>query len=425
MKRSPLPLLSLALAAIASAQWTDVKKLGPGGESYVSTDGKGAVYATSHQPCKLYVSKDFGKTFESNFDLPDAFCDVTSTVGPDGQLYVIYIKPNVAGMQVAKLSSDGKLVEKAGSLAGPFDREWIVVNPVTGEVGFNYSNGYIGGPKSKGIFYAASSDQGKTFKEISRVDKEPEGSYPVDPYLTIGTGGRIYAGWATSTDYNRIDKYMVATSDDGGKTWANHTEMGTTHAGFGDTQERWMLGSIQAVGKDTAMMVYQDYLSLKVDGEEVKPLLAFYRITTDGGKTWSSAKPCLSAKEIDASMRSFLKANGKSGIVGTYCQTLPWICADPKGRVHLAFVDNRGGSQQLGTRKVGVWQVRFSTWTSGSGFSPSERVSHDWVSVRPPLDFLGCCSDGTNAWITWTENPEHVTGWDFTGDLYIGHKELK
>jgi hypothetical protein len=426
MQRSLFVPLALAISLSAFAQWADVQKLGPGGEAYVSTDGKGSVYATSHQPGQLFISHDFGKTFGTRLDLPECMCDVCSTVAANGKLYVIYIRPNVSGMQVATLGRDGNTIEKAGSLAGPFDREWIVVHPVTGEIGFNYSNGYIGGPKSKGVFYAASSDEGKTFKEIARIDKEEAGSYPVDPYLTIGTGGRIYAAWATSRDYDTIEKYKVATSDDGGRTWANHTEVGTTHPAFGETQERWMLGSIAAVGKDTAMVVYQDYVNLNVDGVEMRPLLAFYRVTTDGGKTWSSAKTCLAPKEIDQAMRGFIAAGGKNAIVGKYCQTLPWICSDSRGMIHMAFVDNRSGVKAVGDKKIGLWQVRFATWNgTGPSFGPSERLSHDWPAVRPPLDFVGCCSDGANAWVIWTENPEKVQGWDFTGDLYIARKTLR
>ena len=353
-------------------------------------------------------------------------CDVCSTVGPDGKLYVIYIRPNVSGMQVMTSGDQGKSIDKGGSLMGPYDREWIVVHPVTKEVGFDYSDGYIGGPKSKGVFYAASSDEGKTFKTVTRIDKELPGNYPVDPYLTIGTTGRIYAGWATSRDYNLIDKFKLATSDDGGKTWVNHTEIGTVHAGYGDTQERWMLGSIAAAGPDTAMMVYEDYVAINVDGQDVKPLVVFYRVTTDGGKTWSSPRTCLSPKEIEQSIHEFLQGGGPSAIVKNYCQTLPWVCSDPKGRIHMAFVDNRSGAVTDNGKRVSEWQVRFSTWNDPkSGFGPSERVSQDWAAGRPPLDFVGCCSDGSNAWISWTENPGHSQGWDFSGEFYIAHKELK
>ncbi len=416
-----------ALTCSAFPQWADIQKIGPGGETFVSTDAKGSVYATSHNPSRLYVSHDFGKTYTPGVDLPDSFCDVCSTVGPDGKLYVIYIKPGVSGMQVAMLSDDGKSIVKGGSLSGPYDREWIIVNPKTKEIGFNYSDGYIGGKRSESVFYAASSDGGKTFKKVSRIDKEPSGSYPVDPYLTVGTGGRIYAGWATSSEdskYDKIDHFMVATSDDGGKTWGNHTDIDMTHAGFGDTQERWMLGSLVASGKDTAIYVYEDYVSLEVDGQEVRPHLLFYRITTDGGKTWSLAKTCLSAKEIETSIHQFLQADGTAGVTPIYNQTLPWICADPQGHVHMAFVDNRSGTTTANGKKVGQWQVRLTNWDPKTGFDASERVSHDWAAGRPPLDFIGCCSDGANIWVTWTENPRNIGGWDFTGDFYIGHKAL-
>lgn len=414
-------LAALSALSLAHAQWTDVKQLGKGGEAYVSTDGKGNVYATSHEPGRLYVSHDFGQTFGIVHDLPDCMCDVTSTVGPDGKLYVIYIRPGVSGMQVMMSGDQGKTIDKGGVLNGPFDREWIVAHPKTGEIGYDYSEGYIGGPKSKGIFYARSTDGGKTFATLTRIDKEAEGHYPVDPYLTIGSEGRIYAAWATSSDYNKIDNYKFAASDDGGKTWTSHTEIGATHPGYGDTQERWMLGSIAASGPDTVMMVYEDYLSLSVDGKEMRPLLAFYRVSRDGGKTWASAKPCLSPKEITEAMRAYRVGGGDAK--GPYIQTLPWLAADGKGGIHLAFVDNRAGGKADKGKTLGLWQVRFASWTPDGGFGASEAVSKAWPASRPPLDFLGCCADGENAWVIWTQNPDAAGGWDFSGDLYIARKK--
>jgi hypothetical protein len=418
-----LALFSLLLTP-AFGQWTDIKKLGEGGESYVSTDGKGNVYATSHFPCKLYVSNDSGKSYGISHDLPNSFCDVTSTVGPDGKLYVSYIVPGVKGLQVTTSIDQGKTIQKGGLHPGDFDREWIVVHPTTGEVGMNYSDGYIGGPKSKGVFYAGSTDGGASFKQISRIDNEPSGSYPVDPYLTIGAGGRIYAAWAASTDYDHIDKYAFAASEDGGKTWINHTEIAKTHKLLGDTQERWMLGSIVAVGNDTVMAVYQDYATFNVDGEEVHPLLAYYRVSNDGGKTWSASKPCLQPKEITDAIRLFLKTRVKSSTVANYMQTLPWVSSDGKGRVHFVFEDNRTGQRKVGNKPVGLWHVRYATW-DGTKFGTSERVSHDWAAERPPLDFIGCCSDSKNVWVIWTENPEKAAGWDFSGELFIGRKPLR
>ena len=424
MKRLAFLLLA-AFPAASFAQWDDVKKLGTGGEAYVSTDGKGHVYATSHQPAKLYVSSDFGKTFSVTHDLPDAFCDVTSAVGPDGRLYVIYIQPNVKGMKVMLSSDNGQSIQSGGVLAGSFDREWIIVNPVTGNVGYNYSDGYIGGPPSKGVFYAASKDQGKTFRTLTRIDKEPEGSLPVDPYLAVGTGGRIYAAWATTRDQNTIDSYKFASSDDGGATWANHTTIARTNAIDGDTQERWMLGSLVAVGKDTVMAVYQDYGSVEVDGRTLKPLLAFYRLSTDGGKTWSDPKTCQSDAETKRAMRSFFSTASTDSSVARYVQTLPWVASDPSGRVHMAFVDNRAGQKEISNSRYGLWQVRYSSWATGAAsFTESEQVSGTWVAERPPLDFIGIAADAENAWVIWTQNPERLGGWDFSGDLFIGHKKL-
>lgn len=425
MRRTAVFASFCLLSVSALAQWQDVKQMGDGGETFVSTDGKGNVYATSHIPCKLYVSNDYGKTFHVNHDLPDGFCDVNSAVGPDGKLYVVYLIPGPKGVQVVTSADKGKTISKAGRIDGPYDREWIVVNPVTNEVGYNYSDGYIGGPKSKGVFYASSNDGARSFKTISRIDKEPEGSYPVDPYLAVGTGGRLYAAWACSYDYDKIDKYMFASSDDGGKSWKNHTTIGTTHPDLGDTQERWMLGSLVAVGKDTVMAIYEDYTTLEVDGEEERPLLAFTRISNDGGKTWSEARPSTPKAELESAIRSFRSTRARNSTVSNYTQTLPWVSADPKGRIHMAFEDNRSGQKNVGDKRVGLWHVRYAMWTADKGFGLSERVSHDWACWRPPLDFIGCCSDGDNVWITWTENPNKTDGWDFSGGFFIGKKVLK
>ena len=415
-----------ALSCLSQAQWSDVKNLGTGGESYVSVDGKGNVYATCHNPSKLFVSHDFGATFETGLDLPDSFCDVTSTVGPDGKLYVVYLKPGVKGIQVVTSSDTGKTIAKAGSHDGPYDREWIVVHPKTGEVGFDYSDGYIGGPKSKGVYYAASKDGGMSFERISRIDREPEGSYAVDPYLTVGSEGRLYAAWAYSTDYDHIAGYRCAASEDGGKTWSIPFTLATAHAEFGDTQERWMLGSILAIGPDTVMGIYQDYAVLDVDGQEMRPLLAYYRLSKDGGKTWSKAKACLSANEITSAMKSFnAKGRDLRSTVPNYMQTLPWVAADPKGRVHMAFVDNRVGQTFVSGKTVGQWHVRLATWDPAKdAFGTSEAVSHTWAAERPPLDFIGCAADAKNVYVTWTENPNKVGGWDFTGNFFFARKSM-
>ncbi len=416
---------ALAAAAQGAAPWSDVQRLGTGGEAFLSTDGKGAVYATCHLPCKLFVSHDHGKTFQISHNLPESFCDVNTAVGPDGKLYVVYIKPGVKGLQVMLSPDRGATLYRGGALDGPYDREWIVVDPVTGHIGYNFSDGYIGGPKSKGIYFAASTDKGQSFRKLSRIDREPEGSYAVDPYLAVGAGGRLYSAWAVSTDYNRIDGYKFAASDDGGKSWKHHAELAMTHHELGDTQERWMLGALVAIGKDSVMAIYQDYGSIDVDGRTEQPLLAYFRISADGGKTWSPARTCFQTAEIEAAIRSFRVSASRSSSVSNYVQTLPWASADPHGRVHVALVDNRSGQKNIGDKRVGWWQVRFATWASGgAGFGTSERVSADWAAERPPLDFIGLCADADYAWVIWTQNPDKVSGMDFTGDLYVGRKTL-
>ena len=68
--RLSLLIPALALTAAANAQWADVKQIGRGGESTVASDGEGNVYITCHLPSSLYVSRDWGATFNRTIQFP-------------------------------------------------------------------------------------------------------------------------------------------------------------------------------------------------------------------------------------------------------------------------------------------------------------------------------------------------------------------
>lgn len=421
---TPFLIASAALVAPVSAQWKDRVSLGQGGEAKVATDDKGNVYATCHQPCKFYVSHDWGASFGEPKLLENAMCDMDVYAWPDGRVNVVHIKNGVSGMQPWYSTDFGKTLFPGKGIDGPLDREWLAVNPVNGEVYFNYSHGYIGGPKSTGIFLAASTDGGKTFvPRGGRVDREKEGSYPVDPYLSNSSDGKIYAMWANSADFNTIDNFRFAVSTDGGKTFANHQTIAEFSKKLGDTQERWMLGCMVATGRNTVVAFYPDYEEITVDGKTTHPMLTHYKVSIDGGKTFGPGRTVLSTQEIEASIRSFEAAKKADG--GIYIETMPWACADPSGRIHIAFQDNRVGNAAAADGILTKWHVRFATCSDlNKGFGESERVSDDVICKRPPLDFLSCAADSKRAYVIWTETPNNKGDWSFSGDLYVARKVL-
>jgi hypothetical protein len=415
----------ITLATQAQGQWKDRRFLGAGGESNIATDAKGNVYVTAHQPCKVFVSHDWGATFPTQHEFPDAYCDMNVITWPNGNVNVAFIRQNLAGLGVYLSNDKGATFEKGSALDGPLDREWMAPNLVNNELYMDYSHGFIGGPKSTGVFLAASTDQGKTFTERSRVDAEPDGDYPVDPYLQTSSDGRIYAMWSTSKDYNLIDKFDFSYSTDNGKTFQGHRFIGALHKTRGDCQERWVLGCISATGPKTVLAVYPDYAEMTYHGKPYHPLLLYYRMSTDGGETFTSPQPITPKEELDANIKNFEEHKRGETNYPYYIQTLPWTCVDPSGRFYIAYEDNREGQSVLNDANLDVWQVRFASLAKpDEHFSVSERVSDNTTSKRPPLDFLSCAADGKNAYVAWTQVPNTNTDWAFSGDLYIGHRPI-
>lgn len=413
------------IATVASAQWADVRPLGNGGETFVSSDGKGNVYATCHLPAKLLVSRDWGDTWTTKMSFNDACCDLVVIALPTGVVNVIYLIQSVQGITGWYSTDSGQTFAKTTSLSGPLDREWFGTNPLNGHVYMDYSKGYIGGPRSTGIFCAVSTDNGKTFVERSKVDNEGPNDEAVDPYLAVGTTGRIYAMWATSSDRNTIDRFRLAVSNDGGQTFTDHKTLANIHKSWGDTQERWMLGSIVAVGPDTVYAFYQDYAEVVVGGVTYHPLLVHYTVSKDGGVTFSAPATVTPLAEVQAAISNYVANKLGDANFPYYIQTLPWACMDAMGRIHVAWQDNRSGQGKINNTPYNKWHVRYTYLPTGSSsFRSSERVSNDVLMKRPPLDFLGCAADNRYFYVLWVETPNSTGDWNFTGNMYLARRKF-
>ncbi len=418
--------VAFLIPVFASAQWSDVRQIGTGGEAFVATDGKGNVYVTSHQPAQLLVSRDYGDSFGDPFKFRNALGDLHVIAWGEGRVAVSYMYGSAEGLKTWFSTDSAKNLTEGQAYPGPYDREWLAVNPKSNEVYLNYSDGYIGGEKSKGVYLASSSDNGENFKRRSRIDQEATGSYAVDPYLTCTPSGRLYAAWAASKDYDTIDAYRFAMSDDGGKTWARRQTIADTHKTLGDTQERWMLGGILSVGEDTVIVYYQDYAEIEFMGRKFRPLLTWYRRSDDAGATFGEPQTLTPRSEIEKALRAYETNRKADRNYPLYMQTLPWMCAGPDGGVYAVFQDNRGGQSWYDGEPLNVWAVRSSTLAKGAGgFAESEKVSGDTIARRPPLDFMCCAADEMRLYVVWTESSNPKGEWEFSGKLMFGRKKLK
>src|SRR5438132_13031575 len=102
---------------------------------------------------------------------------------PDGHVNVVYGRAQIDGLGTWFSTDFAKTLTRGTDVMGPLDREWLAADPASGKLFMDYSNGYIGGPKSKGVFLVTSVDNGSTFSDAIWVDEEPAGSYALDPYI--------------------------------------------------------------------------------------------------------------------------------------------------------------------------------------------------------------------------------------------------
>ena len=431
--RSLISLVVLGALQAASAQWTDVHLVAErGGESTIASDGVGNVYITAHGPGVLYKSSDWGEKFAKIKDFPEAQCDLCVAPRPDGHVNTAYLRNGISGIGSWFSSDFAANNEEGQPVKGGLDREWMAVDPKSGRLFMDFSDGYIGGPNSKGVFLVTSDDNGKTYSDRIRVDQEPDKSYPVDPYIAYGQNGRLYCMWQVTTDSNTIDSFRVAFSTDQGKTFSAPVTVATFPKNVGgkavDTQERWILGSLLAVGKDGVVVDYPGYEVVNVDGKSSTVFVRHYTISTDGGKTFSAGHITMSPNELQEAVRDFRRNGGENVAYPYYIQNLPWLAADAKNHVHLVFTDNRDGASSTKDKDTPLanWRVRHIQMDHfAKGFGKSETVSEDYAARRPPMDFISCSADSKYVYASWTEIPGNTHDWVFSGNLWAGRKPLK
>lgn len=415
---SKLILASLVFcSATAHGQWDDIHKISRGGEPTITTDMKGTVYVTTHQPTQVLVSRDWGATFTKIVDFPESLGDMVGLPLDDkGTILATFMPPKINGM-LTRLSKDyGKTWEKGeGVMDRPLDREWPVKAP-DGSVYMIFSDGYIGGPASKGVYLVKSTDQGLTWKQVSRIDKEPAGMGAVDPHMAISTTGRIYAYWAVTPDRDTLSAHRVAISDDGGKTWSHYQTLDTTDAKLGDVQERWMLGGVACYGAKEVGFFFVRYRKL----DDQAFLETCYRLSHDGGLTFGEPIPVSTDEELRKTLenrKAMLLGKGPNDIL---IQSVPWACYDTKGKFHIVYYENSDGQKDVGGTNLDLWHLRHKV-----DGSPSERVANDFAAVRPPMDFISCVADEKYLYVVWVETPDMKRDWQFSGDLWVGRKALK
>lgn len=402
-----------------------VTKLGRGGEPFVSSDDRGTVYFSSHLPTQVFVSRDWGSTVKLSRDFKDSLGDMVVQALPNGAVTVSYMTGYDKGMKT-QFSTDYGASFKAGNAPSgrPLDREWMVYDAKRDLLYMIYSDGYIGGPPSKGVFLSVSNDKGLTWKEVSRVDNEPEGNYPVDPHIAISDDGKLYGFWTVTKDRDTIESYRTSVSEDQGKSWSHHQTIADLPHNFGDRQERWMLGGLASYGTNKVTAFYVAYRTVDLDATSQLSLSAVVRTSQDGGKTFGNPLYLSDPIESRRAARQVAMANQAIPTDFPWIQVMPWATYDHKGNLHALWFDNRIGATSQLSKPASVWQLRYVTVVDGKVKGASAPVSQTFAASRPAMDFICATADSKFLYATWSQNSNSVRGWDFTGDLYIGRLPL-
>jgi len=330
----------------------------------------------------------------------------------------------IDGIMCAVSSNFGSsFYQNSKVLTGNYDREWFDFRGTN--IDMVYSDGYIGGPTSKGVFFSTSPNNGSSFTGKVRVDNESVGSEAVDPSIACNPT-TVIAGWNTSLDRNTCYQFKVSRSGNGGASFTNHTVIATFNNAVGDCQERWLAQiPMVAAPNGTFLAFFQNYAMVMVDGQPKKALLIYYRRSSDNGLTWEPARTVAPLSDIQNAIRQYevSRWTNDPSIWPYYIQHQPWACIDPHGRVHVVWYDNRAG-QNLNVVNSKWAPYHCEAMYDSNLWSIPDAAAPTFLCVRPTLDFISIAADSRYTYVAYIRRISSTgTGWSFYGDMFLSRRQ--
>ena len=183
------------------------------------------------------------------------------------------------------------------------------------------------------VYYAQSSDEGRSFSQPVTVDFETTGAAHGHPVLAVGPNGRVHIAWEDRRNGN-WDIYY-AHSDDG-ETFSPPVRVND------DATDRDQARPALAVGRDGSVhLAWQDSRNGDWD--------IYHARSTDGGASFG------------ANVRVNDETRGQ--------QEDPVIGVDSQGRVHVAWADERSGA----------WAIHYAR-SEGDSFGQSQAVGSGLIA---------------------------------------------
>jgi hypothetical protein len=416
-----LTIAQFLLAAVSTAQWSDVQYLGQGGEPNLAADGKGNVYLSTQEPGRILASDAWGANLKVLRRFSHELGD--TCVVPIGGRNIAYafMRSFTPGISVWRGTGFHDFFAPMSLVAGDPDREWLGYDPTNDNLLMVYAKGSISRPG--GIVFSGASMDDAAFTTLEDIGDE----FSYDPSFAVSTcGTNRYLLWQHSANRSTMDRYYFA-SQTAGETFSTRLQIAIPVFPGDPTynKEDWTQACVASSGDNTVVIAYPKYTSKLVDGIRTDCLLLYFRVSFNGGSSFEHEQSVLPPSELSHAIRQFQRSPGPLTL--PYIETQPWISTDANGRFHIAFLDNRNGydkgDSDSGNGTVfGQWTVRHAECLNAlDTFEQSENVSNMWRAERPPLDFLGCAADSRYVYVTWREGAKGGTA---KSPLYFARKPL-
>ncbi|HEX8847480.1 MAG TPA: sialidase family protein [Pyrinomonadaceae bacterium] len=308
-------------------------KVAPDGTIYVGWTAR--ITSQKHaNDLFLSASRDGGKTFEPPVKVNDDRKAVghgmhSLAVGADNRVYVAWLdERDVVKPHPAKQTGAAQKMENMEA--------------------------------NRDVFFAASSDGGRTFSPNQRLAKD---ACPCcKTAVEADARGRVFVSWrqVLPGEYRHI---ALAASEDGGRNFRAPVIV---------SDDRWMIaacpvsGPALAIGDDNALRVVW-----YTEGDKGGAPGLFWAQSTDDGKTFSESRPLAKG---EARGTPLLLAGGKSGA------TVIWE-------------SNEGGPSRVMSAKLADGQSAASA--AGSGELPSAALSGDQLFVC----YIAKINDQRSVWV--------------------------
>jgi BNR repeat protein len=308
----------------------------------------------------LQISRDRGATWEEPrviFDPGTGQVDAQVTVDPvDGKTaYAAWLQNSKSDTVVAR-SDD-------------FGRTWSVVvadhtNAGTDKpiVAVRGDDVYVGFNHAQKVWVASSHDGGRTFAN-SNVNPNANLGWSLAGGGTVDPAGAVYFAWAgykkNGQGKGPVNLY-VSRSTDGGATWTNIlVDVSASPPDCSDYQCGWAyLGAQMVLTSDEAGTLYALWNMGTVDKG---PERIYFARSTNGGSTWSAKRDVSTAP---------------AGVAHAF----PAVAAGEAGDVRIAWMDARAGT---------LWNTYYRSSKNGGGTWSAEKDISTYVPGFPYIQPAG------------------------------------